>query len=377
MITIYNLVKKAQKGDEKAYITLFQQYEEDLYRIAYVYVRNKNDALDIVQETAYKSFSKLKSLKKPEYFKTWLIKIAINSAISFLRKEQKVVPMKTENTEFISSNDKDLSLHLTKEKKKHFPKWIIGTAASILIIILPLTLGNYYFAEAADTLINKIFGSKEELPDGGDHFVPYLETHLELAKKVLTKEEFSEYIQLEKEGLKIIKKMQDENRHSLTSEEKKKNDTILQKIEKYEKRIAQLTQHTFEEAQKMSSYPINRPTYIPEGYKLEWEKAQTSENNIGHDPTVTLQYRSEKFGGFITEQQKIDDQVKDTIEEWHFEHTESYERNGYTMDYCYYSSSNITGMRITVPDKKYKIVMIADTLSKEEMEKILFSMVEK
>lgn len=113
MITIYNLVKKAQKGDEKAYITLFQQYEEDLYRIAYVYVRNKNDALDIVQETAYKSFSKLKSLKKPEYFKTWLIKIAINSAISFLRKEQKVVPMKTENTEFISSNDKDLSLHLT------------------------------------------------------------------------------------------------------------------------------------------------------------------------------------------------------------------------------------------------------------------------
>ena len=46
--------------------------------MAYVYVKNKDDALDVVQEVAYQSFKKIDTLKKPEYFKTWLIKIAIN-----------------------------------------------------------------------------------------------------------------------------------------------------------------------------------------------------------------------------------------------------------------------------------------------------------
>ena len=39
--------------------------------------KNKDDALDIVQEVAYRSFKKIDTLKKPEYFKTWLIKISI------------------------------------------------------------------------------------------------------------------------------------------------------------------------------------------------------------------------------------------------------------------------------------------------------------
>ncbi|WP_019420321.1 sigma factor [Paenibacillus sp. OSY-SE] len=46
------LVRKAQKGDDKAYAMLFQEYEEMIYRTAYMYVKNEEDALDVVQETA-------------------------------------------------------------------------------------------------------------------------------------------------------------------------------------------------------------------------------------------------------------------------------------------------------------------------------------
>ena len=113
MQPIQNLVKKAQKGDEKAFLTLFQNYEEDLYRIAYVYVKNKNDALDVVQETAYKAISQIQTLKNPEYFKTWLIRITINCAINLLKKEKKVVPLKSEYTEGNISNENDCALRLT------------------------------------------------------------------------------------------------------------------------------------------------------------------------------------------------------------------------------------------------------------------------
>lgn len=87
------LVKKAQKGNDKAYLELFQQYEADIYRMAYVYVKNKNDALDVVQEVAYQSFKNIRTLNKPEYFKTWLMKITINCALNVINKNKKVVPL--------------------------------------------------------------------------------------------------------------------------------------------------------------------------------------------------------------------------------------------------------------------------------------------
>ena len=109
-----NLVRKAQKGNDKAFLTLFQQYEQDIYRTAFVYVKNQSDALDVVQETAYRSFNSIKNLKEPKYFKTWLIRIAISCAIDLLRKQKNVVQMKPEFEEFISGDiNEDIDLEMT------------------------------------------------------------------------------------------------------------------------------------------------------------------------------------------------------------------------------------------------------------------------
>lgn len=106
-------MKKAQKGNDKAFLKLFQQYEEDIYRMAYVYVNNKDDALDIVQEVAYQSFKKINTLKNPEFFKTWLMKITMNCAINLVKKNKKVVPLKPEFEDFIGLEDDDVPLTLS------------------------------------------------------------------------------------------------------------------------------------------------------------------------------------------------------------------------------------------------------------------------
>ena len=97
-----SLIKKAQRGNDKAFLELFQHYEQDLYRMAFIYVKNKNDALDVVQETAYKSFKSIKELKEPKYFKSWLIRIAISCSLDIIRKRKKVVPLKQGFEEYIS-----------------------------------------------------------------------------------------------------------------------------------------------------------------------------------------------------------------------------------------------------------------------------------
>ncbi|MDQ0090474.1 RNA polymerase sigma-70 factor (ECF subfamily) [Paenibacillus anaericanus] len=115
MKDIIHLVKKAQQGDETAYLELFQQFEVDIYRTAYVYLKNQEDALDVVQETAYRSFKSITSLKEPKFFKTWLIRIAISCSIDLLRQRKKVVQLKPEYYEGNKDGEDDnlpLSLSL-------------------------------------------------------------------------------------------------------------------------------------------------------------------------------------------------------------------------------------------------------------------------
>lgn len=111
---LLNLIKKAQQGYDQAFLKLFQDYEQDIYKMAFIYVKNQNDALDVVQETAYRSFKTIKNLRKPQYFKTWLIRIAINCSLDLLRKRQKVVQLKPEFEENISSDiTDDIALEIT------------------------------------------------------------------------------------------------------------------------------------------------------------------------------------------------------------------------------------------------------------------------
>lgn len=56
------------------------------YRLAFTYVRNEQDALDVVQEGAYKAILYGNSLRKPEYMSTWIYRIMINEALAFIKK---------------------------------------------------------------------------------------------------------------------------------------------------------------------------------------------------------------------------------------------------------------------------------------------------
>ncbi|MFC7785214.1 MULTISPECIES: sigma-70 family RNA polymerase sigma factor [unclassified Rossellomorea] len=85
------LVKRAIKGNEQAFERLIHSESEKLYRTAFLYVRNKEDALDVVQETVCKAFTSIARLKNPEYFSTWLIKILIHTAYSMLKKQNRLV----------------------------------------------------------------------------------------------------------------------------------------------------------------------------------------------------------------------------------------------------------------------------------------------
>lgn len=62
---------------------------EAMYRLAYTYVRNEEDALDIVQESVYKAIKNSDRVRQESYIKTWLWRIVMNTAVDFIRKNRK------------------------------------------------------------------------------------------------------------------------------------------------------------------------------------------------------------------------------------------------------------------------------------------------
>lgn len=106
----YKLVKKSIKGNNKAFEKLIKQYYQQIYRTAFLYVHNREDALDIVQESTYQALISIHTLKNPEYFMTWFTKIIIRCAGQLLSKRKNVVPLTRDILSRVKSNNDDVNI---------------------------------------------------------------------------------------------------------------------------------------------------------------------------------------------------------------------------------------------------------------------------
>jgi RNA polymerase sigma-70 factor (ECF subfamily) len=81
------LVRRAKRGDEKAFRTLMERYRRKVYSIAYGMVHNPEAAYDISQEVFIKVYRYLGSFQGSSSFYTWLYRISVNLSIDWLRKQ--------------------------------------------------------------------------------------------------------------------------------------------------------------------------------------------------------------------------------------------------------------------------------------------------
>lgn len=83
------LVKRVQEGDISAYNVLVIKYQHRVVEIANRYVNNRSDASDVAQEAFIKAYKAINSFRGDSTFYTWLYRITVNCAKSFLDSNQK------------------------------------------------------------------------------------------------------------------------------------------------------------------------------------------------------------------------------------------------------------------------------------------------
>lgn len=80
--------RQAVAGDRQAIETLIRANYSQLYKTAFLYVKNESDALDIIQDSFIKIIKQIHTLENPRYFTTWAVRIVIFTALDHLRKKQ-------------------------------------------------------------------------------------------------------------------------------------------------------------------------------------------------------------------------------------------------------------------------------------------------
>lgn len=87
------IIERAMHGDADAFVQLMEINAQSMYKTARGFFRNEEDIADAIQDTILSCYEKLNTLRKPEFFKTWMIRILINHCTDLIRKNKKTLTL--------------------------------------------------------------------------------------------------------------------------------------------------------------------------------------------------------------------------------------------------------------------------------------------
>ena len=84
------IVKSILDGDRRAFEELVLKFQNKILNLAFWYVKNYDDALEISQETFIRFYNSLQNFKGESTISTYLHKITVNLCLDFIKKNKKI-----------------------------------------------------------------------------------------------------------------------------------------------------------------------------------------------------------------------------------------------------------------------------------------------
>lgn len=112
-------VEAALKGNESVFSALYESTQRDMYYIALKYMKNEEDAMDVLQDSYIKAWQSLATLKDPASFRAWFGRIVANTAKNALAKKR---PMLFSQLEGENDEGEQFALDIEDEKSEFQPE---------------------------------------------------------------------------------------------------------------------------------------------------------------------------------------------------------------------------------------------------------------
>ncbi len=118
------LVTKSKEGNKDALVKLIMKEKKAYYKLAYVYMKNENDALDAMEDMIVILYENINRLKNEKAFYPWSKTILVNCCKKILREKKKIISVDSveavyENHYETKENQIVLASCLSKLNEKH------------------------------------------------------------------------------------------------------------------------------------------------------------------------------------------------------------------------------------------------------------------
>jgi RNA polymerase sigma-70 factor (ECF subfamily) len=111
------LIEEIRSGSKSAYGQLMERYERLVFSVGVSYARNTEDALDITQNVFLKAYEKLDLYRGKGAFKAWLMRIAQNESVSWLRRQKRHEDYDELTPDVAPSIQPDQELQVVKDER--------------------------------------------------------------------------------------------------------------------------------------------------------------------------------------------------------------------------------------------------------------------
>jgi len=110
-------IKRIKRGEVDQYKVLFDNNKEKVYRICLRFVKDRDQAKDLLQETFIKAYESIGKFRGDSSFSSWICRIAINKCLTHARNVKLRDELEKEQEEMIKIN---LSLEETEDHNRKF-----------------------------------------------------------------------------------------------------------------------------------------------------------------------------------------------------------------------------------------------------------------
>ncbi len=123
---IIELVEQCKANDRSAQMALYKKYAEGMFCVAMRFLKNSDDAEDVLQESFIKAFQRIHQFKGEVTFGAWLKRIVVNGSIDFLKSKQYYTQPLEESYISVAEDDweveEDIRLEEVKEAIERLPE---------------------------------------------------------------------------------------------------------------------------------------------------------------------------------------------------------------------------------------------------------------
>lgn len=122
-----DLIERCKENDRKAQLKLYSQYCDGMFAVAMRFLKNSDDAEDVLQEAFIKAFQKIHQFSGEVTFGAWLKRIVINKCLDFIKsRKMEYVELQEHRMQIVEDEDwsvsTDISIEEIKETMEQLPE---------------------------------------------------------------------------------------------------------------------------------------------------------------------------------------------------------------------------------------------------------------